>query len=197
MITAFNKVHKQITSVEHAFMLKPASEWVINPIIPNRSELDVTPTEYWIYEEDTTILRVMTDAERDTDANRVLVAKKQKIAELSGACEHDITRGFLSSALGVPHWYDSSAYDQLNLVSSLSITAPTIENPEGTSIFYACRANLGEDKEYVAHTYMQLKQVASDQAKTRIEHLQIFARVKAEVLESTCVSQVQAIKWEE
>lgn len=198
MITAYNHVHKQITSVEHSFMLKPAGDWIINPLIQNRALLDSTPTEFWVYEPDTTVLRVMTEEERETDPVRLELAKKQKIAQMSGACEIDITKGFHSSALGSPHWYDCSAYDQLNLISSIAITAPSVENPEGTTTFYAAReSTVDDDKEYRAHTYAQLKQVATDQAKSRIEHLQRFARIKMNIMSLTRVSQVLAVEWEE
>lgn len=197
MITAYNIVHKQLTSVEHSFMLKPSHEWVLNPLIQNRAELDATSTEFWIYDPETTILRVMTDEERDVDADRLARAKIQKVSELSTLCEMDITSGFESAALGTLHWYDCSAYDQLNLISSMAITSPSTENPEGTSIFYACREAKGSPKEYQAHTYAQLKQVTTDQAKSRLEHLQRFARIKQEVLAKTRVSEVVAVEWEE
>jgi hypothetical protein len=197
MITAYNTVLKQLTSVEHSFMLKPSHQWVLNPLIQNRAELDATPTEFWVYDPETTILRVMTEEERDTNEDRIARAKSQKIAELSTLCEMDITAGFESSALGTVHWYDCAAYDQLNLISSMAITSTSTENPEGTSIFYACREGKGMPKEYQAHTYAQLKQVTTDQAKSRLEHLQRFARIKQEVLAMTRVSEVVAVEWEE
>ena len=196
MITAYNTVTKQLTSVEHSFMLKPAHEWVMNPLIANRAELDATPSEFWVYDPDTTVLRVMTEDERDTDANRLADAKSQKIAELSTLCELDIIAGFESSALGSAHWYDCAAYDQLNLISSIAITSPSVENPDGTAIFYACRATKGASKEYQAHTYTQLRQVAVDQAKNRLLYLQRFAKIKQDVLVKTRVSEVFAIQWE-
>ncbi len=196
MITAYNLVNKQLTAVEHSFMLKPSSDWIVNPIIPDRHALDSTPTEFWVYESESTILRVMTAEERDTDPGRVERAKKQKIAEISALCEAEITDGFFSSALGDPHWYDCSAYDQLNLMSSLSITAPTVEYPDGTSTFYACRLPREEAKEYVVHTHSQLKQVAADQARNRLTHLQRFSSTRLEVMNLTRVSEIQAVEWE-
>src|ERR1035437_8764011 len=41
-----------------------------------------------------------------------------KIAELSANCQAAITAGFLSSAIGGSHLYDSQEVDQLNLIGA-------------------------------------------------------------------------------
>jgi hypothetical protein len=196
MITAFNTVTKQLTTVEKAHLLKPANQWIVNPVIDNVEHLVNTSPEYWIYEEESTVLRVMTLEERNTNVNRVQQSKRQKIAELSSRCELDIVEGVSSSALGSPQWYDSSAYDQLNLISALQITAPSADNPNGGSIFFACREGKGMLKQYQAHSYNQLRKVSEDQAQNRLYKLQRFSLLKAKVQDCVAIDEIEAVSWE-
>lgn len=94
--------------------------------------------------------------------------KEGRIRELSDECAIRIRFGFISNALGVPKLYDSEEVDQLNLLGSVAMIAPTPENPEGTSTWFAIRDpaltrnNIRGPKEYAIHTHPQLKQVMID-----------------------------------
>jgi len=197
MITAFNKKSKQLTQVEHSFSLKPPNEWIINPIIENYEQLIHSPTDTWSYDPETSILRVLTAEELNVDPVRVAFAKKEQIGMLSTKCEQEIIKGFSSTALGSIHWYDASSVDQLNLISSITLTGPTAENPLGTSIFYACRDNTNNDiKEYQSHTYAQLQQIIKDSSVSRLVFLQKFSALRQQIMNKTTVSDVKSIKWE-
>jgi len=197
MITAYNKKSKQLTQVEHSFSLKPAADWVVNPLIEDYDQLIHSPSDTWFYDEATTVLRVLTADEMNVDPVRVAFAKKEQIGKMSNLCEKEITKGFSSMALGSIHWYDASPLDQLNLISSITLTMPTAENPLGTSIFYACRDNTNDDtKEYQSHTYAQLQKIMSDSSVSRLTFLQKFSALRQRIITATTVEEVRAITWE-
>lgn len=197
MILAYNKITKQLTYVEHIYSLKPKENWVINPIISDYNLLIHTPTDKWFYNDETTELRVLTEEELDVDPVKLTFAKKEQIGKMSNLCEQEIIKGFSSLALGSIHWYDASPVDQLNLISSITLTAPNSENPNGTSIFYACRDNTDEDiKEYQSHNYQQLQMVMRDSAAKRLALLQKFSALRQKINEATCVTDVKKIEWE-
>lgn len=197
MIIAYNKKSKQITHVEHSFSLKPAEDWVINPLIENYDQLIHSPSDTWFYNEDTTVLRVLSPAELNVDPVRVAFAKKEQIGKLSNLCEQEIIKGFSSTALGSIHWYDASPVDQLNLISAITLTSPTLENPQGTSIFYSCRDSTDDDvKEYQSHTYAQLQKIMSDSSVARLTFLQKFSALRQKIMVSNTVNEIRNITWE-
>lgn len=195
MITAYYKPHRQLTQVEHSFMLKPASDWAINPIINDYATLIKTPSEQWYYDETTTELRVLTPQELDTLPDRVANAKIQKLSELTSGCSKAITSGFSSMAQGTLHWYDATEVDQINLISSIASAAPTPVNPDGLTQFYPCRDDASGLKEFHSHTYKQLLQVAADGGKSRILYLQRLAYKKIELEQAQTVTQINNITW--
>jgi len=105
------------------------------------------------------------------------VAKKKRIVELSHDCEQAIISGFVSSALGTPHMYDSEVVDQLNLAGSLVNVFPTVENPNGGAEDYAARPvvdGVVQPKVYINHTFSQLKQVVADGVAFKLNLLKQF-----------------------
>lgn len=195
MITAYNKVTKLLTSVEHSYLLKPASDWVINPLISDLHELQTTPTDLWVYEEDTTVLRVMTPTEQETDPTRVQHAKDMQLQLISSDCQRNIVAGFPSSALGTEHWYDAETTDQMNMISAIAVAASTPENPNGLPTFYPCREMPDHPKEFEVHSYAQLRKVASDGGEYRNKLLQKYAFLKYQIQQATTVSQIKSIVW--
>lgn len=121
--------------------------------------------------------------------------KQRKIDELSKLCGLAIVGGFQSDALGTTHVYDSELEDQLNLVGSVTATAPTDSNPNGISQYYACRELRTGVKTYKLHTHQQLKRIAEDGAQVKLYWLQQFAMKKYEVQLQTTSSGVRAISW--
>lgn len=197
MITAYNKKSKQLTQVEHSFSLKPASDWIVNPLIENYDQLVQAPSDTWTYDEDTTILRVLTPEEMDIDPERISFARREQIGMISNRCEREITKGFLCDCLGLHFWYDASSIDQLNLISSITLTSPTLENPSGSSVFYPCRDSAGDPaKQYQSHTYAQLQKVMAAGSISRLTYLQQFSALKQLVLNAKSVTEVKSITWE-
>lgn len=197
MIIAYNLKSKQLTQVEHSHLLKPLGDWAINPLVENYEQLIHSPSDTWSYDPETSVLRVLTAEELNLDPVRVAFAKKEQIGMLSTKCEQEIIKGFSSMALGSIHWYDASSVDQLNLISSITLTGPTAENPLGTSIFYACRDNTNDDiKEYQSHTYAQLQQIMKDSSVSRLVFLQKFSALRQQIMNMTTVTDVKSIKWE-
>lgn len=93
--------------------------------------------------------------------------KEQHIRYLSDECATRIKFGFISNALGMDKLYDSEPIDQLNLIGTLAIIGPTLENPDGIPGVFAARSpevhnNMRGPKDYFVHTYAQLKQVMLD-----------------------------------
>lgn len=135
-------------------------------------------------------------AKQQLDVMRVNVHKETHIEALSTACHEDIIRGFVSSALGTPHVYDSKEVDQLNLVGSVAATSPNSMNDmhPGT-IHYACRDAVTLAKSYKLHTYDQLRQVLADGAVIKLQKLQQFS-VKAELVQAAAThEEIAAITW--
>lgn len=196
MITAYNKKTQQLTQVEHTYLLKPAADWIVGPLISNMQELINTPTDRWIYEEDTTVLRIMTDEEYDLDTNRVQSFKRQQMGAMSNACQKDIITGYVSTTLGQPHWYDGSITDQLNLIGALTASAPSTGAPNGTSMYLACRDSTPDTpKEYLPHTPAQIRQVLNDGVAARSTILQKFNQKCMEIDNCLRVSDVLAVTW--
>lgn len=195
MITAYNKRTRLLSQVEAAHLLRPASEWVVNPVIIDEQALRSTSTEQWIYEEDTTVLRPMDGDELETHPDRVALFKGIKLAELEKARDVELNGGFASSALGTPSWYDSTEADQINLMGAINITSITQERATASSIMFACRQAQGQPRIYAAHTNLQLRQVLADGSAVKIRILQTCAVLVHTVVNMTTVSAIQAVTW--
>jgi hypothetical protein len=195
MITAYNKRTRLLSQVEAAHLLRPASDWVVNPVIPDEQALRAAPTEQWIYEEETTVLRPMNSEELETHPDRVALFKGIKLAELEKARDVELNGGFTSSALGTPHWYDSAEADQINLMGAINITSITQDRATASSIMFSCRSAKGQPRIYAAHTNLQLRQVLADGAVVKIRILQTYAVLVHTTMSLTSVSAIQAVTW--
>ena len=126
--------------------------------------------------------------------------RDKKIAEMSQACETEITGGFISEALGTPGVYDSEQVDQLNIIGTTTACAPSIEAPEGYPYPYAVREIIDgvvQPKKYVVHTYAQLRRVLFDGAQFKIVRLQKFNMKRDWITNNTVTADdINAITWE-
>lgn len=125
-------------------------------------------------------------------------AKLDKIAELSAACQEDIHNGFTSSALGSLNMYDALEVDQLNLIGAVAATSPAPSFPAGFEIGYAVRPIINgvvQPKQYVVHTYGQLRQVLTDGAAYKFKELINFNTKRAAVNAATTIAEINAITW--
>ncbi|EKD22678.1 MAG: hypothetical protein ACD_84C00013G0004 [uncultured bacterium] len=139
---------------------------------------------------------IPTQAELDIKIFTYL--KSAKIEELSEACQADIMAGFNSMALGTLHRYDSHEEDQLNLIGTVTKTAPTPAALDGTSYLYASREIINgveQPKTYLMHTHAQLRQVLDDGATYKLMELVKFNTKKMEVLAMTTVAELDTVIW--
>lgn len=111
--------------------------------------------------------------------------KKVKTEELGRAYESHIVSGFLSSALGAAHSYQSDLEAQLNLVGSTAA---------GVSIPYQCTDANGVTATRI-HTAEQMKQLLMDGANVKINALAKLRNLRGAVLSATSVNEVRAIVW--
>lgn len=193
---AYNKITRQLTEVEHSWMLKPPEDWVANPLIEDRAALLAVCTDQWVYNEDTTVLRPMTALELETDPSRLENAKRERTASMNQASHQEIIGGFWSSAMGTPYWYDSTQEDQLNMTSAMLASAPSAGYPNGISLFYAFRTTAGGVKEYAPHNYLQLRQIAVHGTMARTTALQRFHARREQIELALTVSDVNSVSWE-
>ena len=126
--------------------------------------------------------------------------KAARIKELSLACEKEIIGGFESSALGTPAIYDSERVDQLNLIGATTATGPVTGVPEGFQGPYAVRPVVGgviQPKEYVMHTYSQLRGVLLDGFNFKLARLQKFNDKRDYVNNVTAtLADIDAVTWD-
>ena len=111
--------------------------------------------------------------------------KAVKSAEINTACAAAIVGGFTSSALGMPHTYDSALEDQLNLIGAVGL---------GINISYRCGDAAGI-KDFRLHTTAQLKQVAVDGAQIKLVALEKATTLKAQVQAAVDAAAVEAVVW--
>ncbi len=68
----------------------------------------------------------------DLDQAELIHEMTLKITSFSVTAGNEITDGFISGALGFPHWYDSAMEDQLNLIGAVTT---------GVTMPYSCRSS--------------------------------------------------------
>lgn len=195
MFTAINRVTFAKTQVGDINDLTPPDQWIVNPVYSDPVRAELVNPKFWEYPGGSNV-RIPTEEELDTNPSLVAVAKAERIAKLSQDCALDIMSGFTSDALGALHIYDSEEVDQLNLIGSVSTTAPTPDAPTGYTIYYAVRNVETQIKSYELHTHFQLRQVLADGAQVKLFKLQKFAVKRAIVEMQSTVSGVEAITWE-
>lgn len=158
--------------------------------------IEVTATEDpEIYENVIWLNPLDTISKVDLDARKLLVLKREKTISLSEDCKQIIISGFTSSALGSSMLYDSEEVDQLNLIGTVSTTAPTPAAASGYDSLYACRDVGTGIKEYRLHTHYQLRQVMSDGAIFKMQQLQKFHLLRIQVESATTEEEINGIKW--
>lgn len=128
--------------------------------------------------------------------------KENKILELSNACAQDIISGFISTALGTEHMYDSDAVDQLNIVGSYVATTPDANNPQGSQTYHATRPIINgvlQMKEYKLHDNVQMKKVVLDGVAFKLAKLTRFNTMRNDLLTNTerTDAQIDAITWKD
>ena len=133
----------------------------------------------------------------ELDAKLLEMWKEFKIRQLSEECESVIVAGFSSDAKGYAHWYDSEPVDQINLLGALLTTMPNPLQPDGGTIYYACRDLNETMKEYEPHTFAEITKVVADGAAFKLMNLQKFHTKRVWVLDvATTIAQVQAVTWD-
>ncbi|MDO6395425.1 hypothetical protein Q4554_15210 [Leptospira santarosai] len=114
-----------------------------------------------------------------------VVQRKDSLTNLvNSICESKIISGFVSSALGAPHFYSSDRDDQLNLGDLVLLNAP---------VLYKCADEAGVRK-YRNHTAEQIKQVFVDGVARRTFLLQRCASLKTAIEAVDTDSKLDAIK---
>ena len=132
-----------------------------------------------ITDEDLAILRLPT----------LEVAKQNKTNEINTVCGNEITRGFVSDALGSTHNYRSKEIDQLNLIGM--VTAQQDD-------YFKCGVT---DKNgviawnYVFHTVAQFTQVLQDGKAYKQTLLQKAGTLKAKVNLAKTQADLDLIVW--
>ena len=126
---------------------------------------------------------------------KVVHAQEERVAHVSNVCEAAITSGFESNALGSVRIYDSEQVDQLNLIGAVASTAPGLDAPTGTSIFYASRDPNTGIKSYDLHSYYQIRKVLEDGANVKLMHLHRFAMLRAQIYAATTLAEIHEINW--
>ncbi|WP_061244850.1 hypothetical protein [Leptospira noguchii] len=122
-----------------------------------------------------------------TETNGWIVDIDQKrdslIKLVNSICESKIISGFVSSALGTPHFYNSDRDDQLNLVGLVSLNIP---------VLYKCTDEDGV-KEYRNHSANQIKQVLGDGAIRKTLLLQKAASLKSVIQSIETVDELDNV----
>lgn len=113
----------------------------------------------------------------------------QKTSEFNKLCETEITGGFISSALGSPHKYDSDIVDQLNFSQAYELTKIT-----GKAEVYRVWNDDGS-KSFFPHTTAQFEQAYIDGANFKRERLTKCATLKYALTQATTIEELELIKW--
>ncbi|AXR68224.1 DUF4376 domain-containing protein [Leptospira mayottensis] len=168
-----SKVYNKISKEERILQ---SWEDQINP----ETETDIEPLK----NEDGSLLPHQVYTESGGWIVDVVQKKNSLIKLVNSICESKIIAGFVSSALGTPHFYTSDRDDQLNLVGLVSLNS---------SVSYKCTDQNGV-KEYRNHTANQIKQVLSDGAIRKTLLLQKYTSLKSEIQSAKTVKQLNRIR---
>lgn len=124
------------------------------------------------------------------DAAPTLEAKKEEQKDrINVSCRETIVEGFLSSALGTSHRYDSEIEDQINLIGA------TIAAGSGTTISYNCYDDNGT-KLWHVHTPAQMLQVYVDGLMFKSIQLNKASTLKNLIDAATTIEEVETIEWQ-
>jgi len=125
------------------------------------------------------------------DSSKLLEIKKvTKIEEINNKCKQEIEAGFVSSALGSEHIYQSEPVDQINLIS---VVLAGQDSPfkcgikdDGGNIVWS----------YKQHTIDQLKQVLADGKAYKLALLEKANKLKEQVKNAKTVDETNKINWD-
>ncbi len=115
--------------------------------------------------------------------------KDQKKDKINRDCNTEIIGGFVSSAVGTPHLYDSDIEDQINLIASFIASQSLSQVP------YRCTDVATNIKDWVIHTSQQMQQLYSDGVTFKTTQLMKAATLKMQVDAATTRDAVNAIIW--
>lgn len=115
--------------------------------------------------------------------------KQDKTNKINLACQQEIIGGFISSALGEPHKYDSDIIDQLNFMQAYAIA-----KIKSQPVPYRIWSNDGT-KQFYPHTAEQFEIAYQDGAIIKAQALQKCATLKAQIELATTQEELEAIVW--
>ncbi|NVN63856.1 phage tail protein [Pseudomonas putida] len=114
---------------------------------------------------------------------------QERVLEIDASCSQQITGGFWSSVLGDSYCYSTSLDDQVNLSGAAAL---------GVDLAYPC-ADLGGIKTYRPHSAAQLRQVADDFTRMKLQLLQQAYSLKErlqQARDAKDLAGLEAVTWE-
>ncbi|AZV46846.1 hypothetical protein C3L23_06040 [Nautilia sp. PV-1] len=118
--------------------------------------------------------------------------KDEKIKEINNIAQEKIVSGFISSALGSEHLYQSEPTDQINLLGVVQDA-----NLTGDNQFFKCSPDNGQTWEYKEHTPEQITQVLKDGKTIKSAILEKANELKLQVNNATTIDEINAVTWDE
>lgn len=114
---------------------------------------------------------------------------QERLQEIDATCSQQITGGFWSPVLGDRYCYSTSLDDQVNLSGAAAL---------GVDLTYPC-ADLTGVKAYRLHTAAQLRQVADDFTRMKLQLLQQAYSLKERLQQARAAKDLaglEAVTWE-
>jgi len=114
---------------------------------------------------------------------------QERVLEIDATCSQQITGGFWSAALGERHSYSTLLDDQVNLSGAAAL---------GVDLTYPCVDQSGI-KAYRSHTAAQLRQVADDFTRMKLQLLQQAYSLKErlqQARDAKDLAGLDAVMWE-
>lgn len=113
---------------------------------------------------------------------------QERVQEIDASCSRQITGGYWSAALGESFCYSTTLDDQLNLSGAAAL---------GVDLTYPC-ADQSSVKAYRPHTAAQLRQVADDFTRLKLELLQQAYSLKErlqQARDAKDLAGLEAVTW--
>lgn len=113
---------------------------------------------------------------------------QERVQEIDASCSRQITGGYWSAALGESVCYSTTLDDQLNLSGAAAL---------GVDLTYPCADQSGT-KAYRPHTAAQLRQVADDFTRLKLELLQQAYSLKErlqQARDAKDLAGLEAVTW--
>lgn len=120
-------------------------------------------------------------------------AKKEKIAEMSKACERAILAGFKSNAVALGMVYPFKEKDQANLNGSV-VSSLLPNNAVGWTTPFWCADATGK-WDFRMHTAQQIQQVGKDGKNHLLACMNANAVLAAEAMAATIPAELESITW--